>query len=577
MILFCSILFSACERKLTEENYVDVQEPEALKNYNVEINEENAGTTIVAHYPCLKYRVDYPDNCSAKIEISHNTRKDTIYIRKTGYIPIPNDDTEIGLKMLLFNKSEDSGTGSLAGRAGVPLDSMEWKVKLDMQPTKLQVDARINSQNKYELFWTKPVAYYGAPSYYEVRQYDEDKIITTDTLAVLDTLKHNIYYTVKAFYENEYMNTWEGEMLFNMSTRITAAELSNEQLQISWTHAYNAVYDLYLGDSLIASNLSDTSFIAKNIAFGAETIIKVAAKFGTAAESSFATYRRGIELDQCATDLFEYGAADNVVYAAGEQFLYCYQLPDMKRLAENSGVENYSAIRASADASKILGVSGKTCDIFVKKNLTRERVVNLQKATEAAKVAMSDDQIIYLLALYPDRLHCEKYNPASGTPFLTSFELEVPQDKLNTEMDISVNGKYIFVYDRVFQRWDYYVESDEGYTTLHNESTVYEKFCFNPNNEEELFAQRERFIEVLNCADLSVKKEIPIPAGKLCNIDPKTGNFLCETEDQLLILNGDGALLKAVDFKRSNSLNQPILIGATLFYERYFLDISKYL
>lgn len=576
LILFCLILFGACERKLTEENHVDAEKPAPLTNYNMEINDENAGTTITVHYPCLKYKFNYPDDCSAKIIISHDRKKDTVAIRQTGYIPIPTNDLEVGLKLLLFDKSEDSESGSLAGRSGIPVDSLQWKIIPDMKPTVLSVDARLH-QEGYQLYWSKPIAYYGDPSYYEVKQYGIEKIITHDTLISLDTLRNNVYYTVKAVYDNEYMNTWEGEMFLSLKTEITAQELSNEELQISWTPAYNAVYDLFLGDSLQASDIKDTAFIVKNVAFGEETIIKVAAKFGTLEELTFATFKRGTELGQSETNIFEYGAVDNVIYSVSEASIYSYQPPEMQRIASNSSAlsKNYTAIRRSIDESKILGVSGNICEIFLKKNLTRERVVNLRGTADAAKVTMSNDQTIYLLALYSDAMRCEKYSLNSG--FLEEFELKTPQDKSTVEMDISINGKYIYVFDRMYNRFDYYTASDNGYDTLYNDLSPYEKFCFNPRNEEELYAQRENVIEILNCADLSVKKEMRISEGKLCNIDPKTGNLLCEAEDKLLILDHNGIPLLTVNFKSASLLHQPYLIGGILFYEKHFLDISKYL
>ncbi|MDR0365007.1 MAG: hypothetical protein LBH92_08345 [Bacteroidales bacterium] len=577
-IILGILLLGGCKKKLTEEYYVDIPAPGSISEYDVSINSENVGDTIVANYPCLKYDIDYPDNCSAKAEIRHNFKTDTINIRHSGYIPVPNDDDRMQLKILIYDKSEDQGAGSISGRSGIAVDSLEWPIIVDMKPTKLDINLNAMSDKEYKLSWSEPVEYYGKPSYYEIRQYNEEnKIVATEAFAILKELTPNSYFSVKAFYDYEYLNTWEGGFLFSMQTRIITEEISNDQILLSWEPIYNSVYTVQIGDSLQISYIVDTSILIKTPPFGIQEGIMVTAKFGALQETTYGSFRREKDLKQSATNLFLLNPENDELYSAATNNLYCYQLPDFNIVGQNTGTfSDFSSICYVASKSKFIGVAGNLCEVFTKKSLTREKTINLASVANHTKVTLSSDNIIHILSLYSDKLSCETYGLVNGE-FISSFPLEEPRDKLNTDMDISINGKYIYVYDHVYQQFSYYVKSSSGYEIIRSEEIPYESLSFNPNNEEELFVQKEGIVEVLNCSDLSSKREIQVVEGKMCNIDPKSNNMLFDAETKLIITNASGTILLEIDFKKSSSLYKAQLLGNAILYENYALDISKYL
>lgn len=579
------LILGSCRKEPDKEYFLDIPEPD-LSALQIELNADNIGDTIRAPYPYLKYTLAMPEGFSARISTEREKLGYIPYALPSSYIKVPMDQGVFTLYAAIFQTSEDGG--SVAGNSNYAETIMEWTILPNPQPMTLNVDLQLNNKNEYEVFWESPSDYYGEVDHYRITNDYHGSVETQDTFCAYPTMRFpaDEDFKVTAFFKNELVNTWTGEAIFNLKTSIYVEETTAvDKISVSWDRVYNALYDVYIDEKLKVSNLSDTTaIIESSLAFCRSCDVKVVAKLGKYEGSSSLKYTRGKEVKYQKDALYAYNLAENLLYLLNLSEVYCLELPDLNRIIESVPIQySLESIYYEANNDEVLVVTASgNCWVLSAKNLELQRIIKFDYDYYGGIYfchLFVEENELTVFRQYYDGVFCEKYNYQSGE-FIGSEKITA-DFSMNSDFYFSGNGKYLVTYDKINKIFRYFVENaeTEKHEEVLSENTEYTRFCFNTNNEEELFAQKGSTIEVLNVKDLSVKRKIELNAtGKTRNMDVKTGNFLYLTENNTaIIFSNDGRKLFEIGFHEDNSFYKAALMGDVLMYQGYALDVSKYL
>lgn len=495
------------------------------------------------------------------------------------------DAESLRLKFVI-NPTPNSPPESISQNLGLEQSaySYEWYVLVDPKPMTLNVKARVNKDNDFEIYWDKPDPYYGEVDYYLMPPFFVNSPQTTDTFYVLHDIEINIPHSrdVRAYFKDSYLEYWEGGVIIDSYTEITAEELSNDSLRISWNPVFNAVYDLTIGDNSFI-DYKDTCVTVGNIPFGysGRTKIRLKVKLGDFYINIERTYKRGVAIASNGSDIY-YNPIENVLYSREYGDVSSYKLPELTFIAKSktSVSENTELIYSLPNSPKILTIGSNVCDIFSGKELVKERSIILTPFYSAIKQMAYNDAngALYLLSTpFYGTITCETYDYQNGTK-TNSYPLkDIDYEEYSSIAPyLSSDGRYIFIRGRKNGVLSCYEETTQGYVLIYEKEIPFDAMVLHPFHKHELYIQKGNSLEVMDMADFGLKRKIAIPDGRFCDIDPKNGNILLSTEGYAVILTPEGTPILKV---ANNDYNQPYqlnLKGDALISGEDALDISKY-
>lgn len=588
VILMLVVLFSSCEYKLKEEEFVDIEPPGGIHNFS--INMLAPGDTLFLFNPTtLNYDINAFGLDIQRAELS--MAGESWSITKTGQLILDPKDFNPGIYTLTLRLITNSGTGSIGditGYEGYSLE-MKWVAAIDNRGGPyMEIIKTTNEDGFLTLKWN-PVGNLNF-SHYELRRnygngYYRKEIYNPRDTAFIDSCyfageaSYSIHTIVKTQWAgigyggNLYMDEPVPQLRFQMN--------GLDSVNISWTSTkYPANYTLYHSVSnnysLIISG-TDTSYTLLSPPFGTFNSYKFEiTAFYPSPDCQFSTYQyeryaQGKPLNARTLD-YACNTVDGLIYTGFASLLKVFDVQTLDLVDSVWMIELSGLYSCPPNSTKLATLSRfKEILIFENKQLVNPVSIPVNYAHPDYFRLTTNNLVAVAQPNHFALLSAETQQQVARLDII-----EFPYYSVWACLGCSPQGKFAAVCtNNGIQVYDI---SQQSFDEIYQDTRNYRSLQFNDLNDNELFItlKDQPILEVRSSAGFNLIRTINLPnASVICNVDPYTGYMLLTDFTSIYILDLNSGQVKLTI--RSVDRRPRLFNGWLLSESGSALNISSYL